>query len=66
MRREKISVRIQPIYKKAIEDAEKDLQHSSGWIIEYALYDLLAKYIPRQCLPGVKSKDMNGGDVDDV
>jgi len=54
MPREPLGVRVQPSYKRAVENQAKELFRSEGFIVETALYEMLKHKIGLQNKPGLK------------
>lgn len=62
MPRESLTVRIQPVYKRAVEQRAKDMRRSVGYVIEEALWAVLGTSLGIENPPG---KKMEGEEKDD-
>jgi hypothetical protein len=57
MPRVALNVRVQPIYKEVVEEKALDIQRSTAFIVEQALFEMFKNTIGHGNPPGKKMED---------
>ena len=62
MPREPLHVRVQPAYKRAVQQRARDMQRSEGYVVEEALWAVLRDVIGHDSPPGKRMPDEKPGE----